>query len=369
LTVGCDVYANSNAIACKAGDAKVIASFPDVCLSPPSPPAGPVPIPYPNTSFDKDMQNGSKTVMIKDQEVMLKDQSFYKTAPLGDEAATNSFGGSVVTHVITGKTYFQAWSMDVQFEGQNVDRNLDLTGSNCASGPPSSVSGNISEPEPPPPPKVCECCGEEGHSAGKAMSMSEWYEDKNSGLPEKVEGTWSKGVYTPPDPNTPTKEGMRALLQKATPEGRKKAGCTCHLLRPPNKKRTLTPEPPCDKFYKTTKAERDKIDEEWNAYAPTYKKAQGIPSYQDQIAALKETIPYKRATLKEQQRMAAKFPTEDDPGLRRQRQVNHLVPKSAGGCPGKPGKEGEPSKDGNLQNNMDLCPVCQGIDAEFSKYQ
>ncbi len=129
------VFANSNAIACKAGDSKVIAAFPDVCLTPPSPPAGPVPVPYPDTSFSKDMQNGSKTVSIAGQEVMLKDQSFFKTAPLGDEAATNSLGASVVTHVITGKTYFLAWSMDVQFEGANVDRNLDITGSNAASNP------------------------------------------------------------------------------------------------------------------------------------------------------------------------------------------------------------------------------------------
>src|SRR5712692_1760255 len=73
-----EVYANGRAVACKSGDDKVIAAFPDVCLSPPSPPAGPVPVPYPNTSFSKDMQNGSKTVMIKDKEVMLKDSSFYK---------------------------------------------------------------------------------------------------------------------------------------------------------------------------------------------------------------------------------------------------------------------------------------------------
>jgi len=88
MIMGCDVFANSDEIACKAGDCKVIAAFPDVCLSPPSPPAGPVPVPYPDTSFSKDMQNGSKTVMIKGKEVMLKDQSFYKTSPLGDEAAT-----------------------------------------------------------------------------------------------------------------------------------------------------------------------------------------------------------------------------------------------------------------------------------------
>src|SRR5215510_468673 len=108
-----NVFANGREISGKASDNKSIAAFPDVCLSPPSPPAGPIPLPYPNTSFSKDMQSGSKTVQISGGEVMLKDQSFYKTAPLGDEAATNGLGASVVTHVITGKTYFVAWSMDV----------------------------------------------------------------------------------------------------------------------------------------------------------------------------------------------------------------------------------------------------------------
>jgi len=111
----------------------VIASFPDVCLTPPPPPTGPIPVPYPDTSFSKDMKSGSKTVKIKGQEVMLKDQSFYKTSPLGDEAATNGQGAGVITHVITGKTYFVAWSMDVKFEGQNVDRHTDITRSNHAS--------------------------------------------------------------------------------------------------------------------------------------------------------------------------------------------------------------------------------------------
>jgi hypothetical protein len=131
--MGCDVYANGDEIACKAGSGKVIAGFPDVCLTPPPPPAGPIPVPYPNTAFAKDTQEGSKTVMIEGQEVMLKDQSYYKTSPLGDEAATNGQGAGVVTHVITGKTYFTAWSMDVKFEDQNVDRHTDITTSNHAS--------------------------------------------------------------------------------------------------------------------------------------------------------------------------------------------------------------------------------------------
>ncbi len=133
--MSCNVFANNNEIACKKGSNKVIAEFPDVCLSPPSPPAGPVPVPYPNTSFSKDMKNGSKTIKIKGGEVMLKDQSFYKTSPLGNEAATKSFGANVITHTITGKTYFVAWSMDVKFEGKNVDRHMDMTTSNHNSPP------------------------------------------------------------------------------------------------------------------------------------------------------------------------------------------------------------------------------------------
>ena len=124
--MGCEVYANGDEIACKAGDGKVNASAPDVCMSPPSPPAGPIPVPYMDSSFSKDMKNGSKTVKIKGKEVMLKDKSFYKTSPLGNEAATRSFGANVISHVITGKTYFIMWSMDVKFEGLNVDRHDDI---------------------------------------------------------------------------------------------------------------------------------------------------------------------------------------------------------------------------------------------------
>ena len=154
--MGCDVFANGDEIACKAGGGKVIASFPDVCLTPPPPPAGPIPVPYPDTSFSKDMQKGSKTVLIEGKEVMLKDQSFYKSSPLGDEAATNGQGANVITHVITGKTYFVAWSMDVKFEGQNVDRHTDLTTSNHACPPAGAAVPNLNAAKPAPPQAVCD---------------------------------------------------------------------------------------------------------------------------------------------------------------------------------------------------------------------
>ncbi|HYO56798.1 DUF4150 domain-containing protein [Archangium sp.] len=133
--MGKNVFANGMEIAHEAGMGKVVAAFPDVCLSPPGPPAGPLPVPYPDTSMAKDLKQGSKSVLIGGKSAALKDQSFYKSSPLGNEAATRSFGASVITHQITGKTYFQAWSMDVKFEGKNVCRHLDLTTSNHANQP------------------------------------------------------------------------------------------------------------------------------------------------------------------------------------------------------------------------------------------
>jgi uncharacterized protein DUF4150/HNH/endonuclease VII toxin of polymorphic toxin system len=132
--MGCEVYANGMTIACKAADGKTIAAMPDVCLSPPSPPAGPVPIPYPNTAIASDTTDGSKTVQINGQEVMLKDSSSFKKST-GDEAATKSLGMGVVTHQIQGKVNFVAWSMDVKFESANVPRHLDLTLHNEMSSP------------------------------------------------------------------------------------------------------------------------------------------------------------------------------------------------------------------------------------------
>ena len=186
-----EVFANGNEIACKSGDDKVVAAFPDVCLSPPSPPAGPIPIPYPNTSFSKDMKKGSKSVKIDGKEIMLKDQSFYKTSPLGDEAATKSLGAGVISHVITGKTYFVAWSMDVKFEGENVDRHLDLTTSNHAS-PMANEGVPVPGAEGTAPPGhqqlelLCECCNLlPPHSAaqarGEAITEEEFYGPTQTG--------------------------------------------------------------------------------------------------------------------------------------------------------------------------------------------
>lgn len=127
-----DVYVNGMEVCGKYGGGKMIAAMPDVCLSPPSPPAGPVPLPYPNFAVDSDTDQGSTTVLVGRKEVMLKDKSCFKKCT-GDEAATKSLGQGTLTHVIQGKVYFISWSMDVEFEGENAVRHLDSTTSNHAS--------------------------------------------------------------------------------------------------------------------------------------------------------------------------------------------------------------------------------------------
>lgn len=128
-----DVFANGREISCKKADGKTICEFPDVCFTPPENPATPpgVPVPYPNTAFAKDTAEGSKTVKISGEEVMLKNKSYYKTST-GDEAGSAAKKG-MITSTNKGKAYFISWSTDVKFEGENVVRHLDQTTNNHAS--------------------------------------------------------------------------------------------------------------------------------------------------------------------------------------------------------------------------------------------
>ena len=132
------VYANNMEVSCKKAAGKSICAFPDVCFTPPQTPPTPtgVPIPYPNTGMASDTSDGSSTVKISGQEVMLKNKSSFKQSS-GDEAGCAPKKG-VITSVNRGKVYFNAWSMDVKVEGENVVRHFDLTTHNHASSPPGT---------------------------------------------------------------------------------------------------------------------------------------------------------------------------------------------------------------------------------------
>jgi hypothetical protein len=133
--MGNQVYANMMEVSCKAAQGKSICAFPDVCMTPPMTPATPpgVPIPYPNTGMASDTSDGSSSVKISGQEVMLKNKSSFKKS-MGDEAGSAPKKG-LITSKNMGKVYFTMWSMDVKVEGENVVRMLDLTTHNHASLP------------------------------------------------------------------------------------------------------------------------------------------------------------------------------------------------------------------------------------------
>jgi hypothetical protein len=78
-----------------------------------------------------DTTDGSSSVKIKNEQVMLKDKSSFKQST-GDEAGAAPKKG-LLNSKTKGKVIFIAWSMDVKVEGENVVRNLDMTTHNHAS--------------------------------------------------------------------------------------------------------------------------------------------------------------------------------------------------------------------------------------------
>lgn len=139
-----NVFANGREISGKASGNRSIAALPDVCLSPPGPPAGPLPIPYPNTALAKHTSGGSRSVKLGRQEVGKKNRSKYSKST-GNQPATRNFGMGVISHNLTGPAKFAAWSMDVKVEGANVTRFLDLTThnhTNCGNGGIQASMGN-----------------------------------------------------------------------------------------------------------------------------------------------------------------------------------------------------------------------------------
>lgn len=150
-----NVFANGREVSGKSTPNKTIAAFPDVCLSPPSPPAGPIPIPYPNFGMASDTTSGCTSVIVKGKEAGKKNASKYSTIK-GDEPATNSFGAGVVSHKINGPLYFAAYSFDVMFEGSGAERFMDLTTTNHMNNQntnaptPNAAPPSASAPAQPP---------------------------------------------------------------------------------------------------------------------------------------------------------------------------------------------------------------------------
>ncbi|MBZ9936337.1 DUF4150 domain-containing protein [Mesorhizobium sp. BR1-1-16] len=110
----------------------------DVCLSPPPPPAGPVPVPYVNMLQSSDLTQGSASVKVQGTPTALENSSQVALST-GNEAATPGLGAGVVTHRIKGKGSFKLWSFTVKVEGKGVARHGDPMEQNTASPLPNTV--------------------------------------------------------------------------------------------------------------------------------------------------------------------------------------------------------------------------------------
>jgi Domain of unknown function (DUF4150) len=126
------VGVNKMSVVKEDSNGKTIA-FPDVCKTPS--PAGPIPIPYPNVAQSSDTAKGTKKVTVGDKPVCVKDSNF--STSTGDEAG--SAGGGVASNKTKGKAEFVNFSFDVQFEGKNVARAMDLVLHNDKNTPPTPL--------------------------------------------------------------------------------------------------------------------------------------------------------------------------------------------------------------------------------------
>jgi hypothetical protein len=129
------VFINGRAAIYKGCKGQAVA-FPDVCFCPPGPPAGPVPVPLPNTVVAADLEGCAVTVTIDGQPMAHMKSYFAKST--GNEVS-QSTGGGVISHATQGMAHFQTCSPDVLVEGQGATRHLDMLEQNqLDSGPPNT---------------------------------------------------------------------------------------------------------------------------------------------------------------------------------------------------------------------------------------
>lgn len=212
------IFANGREVSGKAQPNKIIAGFPSVCLSPPSPPAGPLPIPYPMFTDASKTTGGTKTVKVKKKEAGKANKSTYKSSK-GNEPATRSFGMDVVTHKLSAATVHQAYSFDVKFEGKGANRFLDMTTTNHATpqAPATALTIDAAKLDPPTPPKPdksqCDELSQDNKDARKKMG-----DHPRKAVRDTATGntTVTHSVYTPVN-GTPVK--IKGCSRKVVQDG------------------------------------------------------------------------------------------------------------------------------------------------------
>jgi hypothetical protein len=143
--------------------------FPDVCKTP-APPAGPIPIPYPNVAMSADTASGSSTVKMDGNPIMI--ESSYYALSTGDEAGSAM---GVVSNKIKGKAYPKLYSFDVKVDGENVFRLSDIMLQNGGSPTNTPPGTNV---QPPSPPGVPDAPGTNKDPEVPEVTKMKWDKDK-----------------------------------------------------------------------------------------------------------------------------------------------------------------------------------------------
>jgi hypothetical protein len=133
------VIVNKLTIVHRKSDGTAMSGGPDVCKTPSA--AGPVPVPYVNVAFSRDLQNGSTPVSADGVPAALKDSFFLPS--YGDEPGV---AGGVISGVNKGKAKFINYSMDVKIEARNVARLTDpmtMNGNAPNASNPAETQGNL----------------------------------------------------------------------------------------------------------------------------------------------------------------------------------------------------------------------------------
>ena len=183
----------------------VVITSPDVCMTPIG--NSIVPIPYVNVAKSADTSNGSKTVTVDGNPIMLKD-SFFSVSS-GDEPGT---AGGVSSGVTKGKAEFINYSFDVLVEGRPVCRRLDPMVSNMSS------SGNT-PPAPLMQPNLT-TEGEGEHAEGHMLAVALQLEHPNT-ISGRVRQPELNAGYTICGPETHKSEkgenyvGLRQVVETA----------------------------------------------------------------------------------------------------------------------------------------------------------
>lgn len=130
------VIANGQTVVHK--DSGGIVTTTDICNTPMGNTV--VPIPYTNVARSLDVADGSATVFMDGNPIMLKDSVFSRSS--GDEAGTI---GGVASGVVGGKARFVNYSNNVLVEGRPVCRRLDPMVSNI-SGRANTAPAALMQP-------------------------------------------------------------------------------------------------------------------------------------------------------------------------------------------------------------------------------